>query len=176
LELKNIPKGMMVVNDVPNLVDLRINGPRTILSSLRPSDILLSIDLKGAKAGVTTFRRLEERISIPTALKITRLSPATLDVNLEKVEEKRVPVRVVLSGKPAKGYRIGNVEVDPGEVVVQGTKAELRKIREIETVPIDVQDVREDISASVPLDFNGKYSSLKEKRNVEIRVTLKKVS
>ncbi len=73
LELKNIPKGMMVVNDVPSFVDVRISGPRTILSSLRPSDILVSVDLNGAKAGVTTFRRLEQGVKIPTALKITRL-------------------------------------------------------------------------------------------------------
>jgi YbbR domain-containing protein len=176
LELKNIPKGMMVVNDIPTLVDLRINGPRTILSTLRPSDILLSIDLKGAKKGVTTFRRLEERISIPTALKITRLSPSTLDVSLEKIQEKLVPVKIVFSGKPAKGYRIDNVEIEPGDVFVQGAKAELKKILAVKTVPVDIQDAKEEISTSVQLDFGGKYTSLKQTKSVKIRVTFKKVS
>jgi YbbR domain-containing protein len=176
LELKNIPKSMMVVNDVPSLVDVRINGPRTILSRLRPSDIQLSVDLKGAKKGVTTFRRLEERINIPTALKITRLSPSALDVRLEEIREKSVPIKVAFSGTPDKGFRLGKVEAIPAEVVVQGMIGELKKIREVLTIPVNIQDIREDISVSVSLDFNGKYTSLKETRDVEVRVTLKKDS
>jgi len=174
LELKNIPKGMMVVNDLPSLVDVRISGPRTILSSLRPSDLLLSVDLKGAKAGVTTFRRMEKGINIPTALKITRLSPSTLEVNLETTHEKRVPVKVVLSGDPAREFEVDKVEVVPADIVLSGRLAELKKIREVPTVPVDVQGLRKDISTSVPLDFHGRYVSLKENRNVEVLVTLKK--
>ncbi len=176
LELKNIPKGMMVVNDLPTLVDVRINGPRTILSRLRPSEIQLSVDLKGAKTGVTTFRRLEERINIPTALKITRLSPSTIDVSLERIQEKRVPVTVVFSGKPDKGHRVSSAEAIPADVIVQGARWELKKIGEVLTTPVDIQGIRENISVSVPLDFQGKYASLKETRDVEIRVTLKKTS
>lgn len=174
LELKNIPKGMMVVNDLPSLVDVRISGPRTILSSLRPSDILLSVDLKGAKTGVTTFRRLEKGINIPTALKITRLSPSTLEVNLEMTQEKRVPIKVILSGDPHKEYRVDKVEAIPADVIISGRQSDLKKIREVPTVPVDIQDLRKDISTSVPLDFQGRYTSLKENRNVEVKVTLVK--
>lgn len=176
LELKNIPKGMMVVNEVPSLIDVRISGPRTILSSLRPSDVMLSVDLRGAKSGVTTFQRLEDLISIPTALKITRLSPATLDVNLEVIQEKSVPVKVVFAEEPAKKFQLIQVEIIPVEVVVQGAKGELKKIQEVLTVPVDVEDIRENVFISVPLDFHGKNSSLKDIRNVKIRVTQNKVS
>ena len=176
LELKNIPKGMMVVNDLPSLVDVRISGPRTILSSLRPSDLLLSVDLKGAKTGATTFRRLEKGINIPTALKITRLSPSALEVSLEMTQEKRVPVKAVFSGDPDKEYQIDMVEVVPADVVVSGRAVDLKKLREVPTVPVDIQGLRKDISTSVPLDLHGRYTSLKENRNVEVRVTLKKKS
>jgi YbbR domain-containing protein len=41
----------MVVNDVPSVIDVRVSGPRTILSNLRPSDFTLAVDLKGAIRG-----------------------------------------------------------------------------------------------------------------------------
>lgn len=176
LELKNIPKGMMVVNDVPSFVDVRISGPRTILSSLRPSDILVSVDLNGAKAGVTTFRRLEQGVKIPTALKITRFSPSTLDISLETIKEKQVPVKVIFTGEPDKDFRVDTVETLPAQVVISGRSADLKKIREVPTMPVDIQNTRRDMSISVPLDFHGRYVSLKEIRNVEVRITVKKKS
>jgi YbbR domain-containing protein len=176
LELNNIPKGMMVVNDLPNLVDVRVSGPRTILSSLRPSDIQLAVDLKGAKTGVTTFRRLEQGINIPPPLKISRISPSTLDVHLETVQEKRVPVKAVLNGEPDREFRVDAVEVVPAEVIVVGASAQLKKIKEISTMPVDIKNLQRDLAVSIPLDFQVRYVSVKNLKDVDVRVSLKKIA
>ncbi|RME37657.1 MAG: YbbR-like domain-containing protein, partial [Deltaproteobacteria bacterium] len=89
LNLVNIPEGLMVANEVPNLVDVRVSGPRTVLMNLSPQDISISVDLKDLKPGVTSFKRLDERLNIPSALKVTRLSPSYIDVKLERVRQKK---------------------------------------------------------------------------------------
>jgi YbbR domain-containing protein len=43
LELENMPAGMMVANDIPSYVELRISGPRTLLMNLNPEDIGISV-------------------------------------------------------------------------------------------------------------------------------------
>src|SRR6056297_3514930 len=107
LELTNEPPGMMVANEVPNLVDIRLSGPRTLLMNLSPADISISVDLSDLKPGLTSFKRLEERLNIPSGLKVTRLSPSFVDVKLERVTDKPVPVEVVLHGEPEEGYTLG---------------------------------------------------------------------
>jgi YbbR domain-containing protein len=125
LELQNVPDGMIVTNEVPSLVDVRISGPRTLLMNLRPTDVHISVDLKGLKPGLTSFKRLEERLNIPSGLKVTRLSPSFVDVKLERIREKAVPVKVLLNGTPAEGFRIAEVRTEPDQVTVEGAEGEL---------------------------------------------------
>ena len=176
LELKNIPKGLMVVNDVPNVVDVRVSGPRTILSNLRPSDYNLVVDLKGAHPGVTSFGRLENRIQVPSALKISRLSPSILDVRLEKIFEGSVPVKAVVSGALPKGYRLAGLEITPTHVGIQGPRSEIRAIREIPTEAIDISSATDSFSVRTVLNFDGKLASLKDIREVTVQVNVLKPS
>jgi YbbR domain-containing protein len=172
LELKNVPPGMMVANEVPSLVDVRVSGPRTLLTNLRPKDISLSVDLRDLQPGLTSFKRLEERLNIPSALKVTRLSPSFVDVKLERVKEKSVPIRAVLSGTPAEGCKIGAVQISPNQVVVEGAESELKDINEVVTEEVDVEGVKESFTLMVPLNYYGKYTSLKEQKTAEVRVTI----
>jgi len=176
LELKNVPQGMMVANDVPSLVDVRISGPRTVLMNLKPSDISLSVDLKDLQPGVTTFKRLEERLNLPSALKVTRLSPSFVDVKLDRVKEKAVPVRPVFSGTLPRNYKISSLTVVPEKVVVRGAESELKDVNEVSTEPVDVSDVQESFTLMAPLNYRGKYTSLKDDRAVEVEVTVTAVS
>lgn len=176
LELKNVPPGMMIANDVPSLIDVRISGPRTVLMNVKPSDISLSIDLRDLQPGVTTFKRLEERLNLPSALKVTRLSPSFVDVKLDRRKDKSVPVRVVFSGTLPPGYKIESLKTKPEKVTVDGAESELKGVNEVTTEPIDVSDVHENFTLMVPLDYRGKFTSLKNDRSVEVEVQVAPVS
>jgi YbbR domain-containing protein len=172
LELKNVPSGMMVANDVPSLVDVRISGPRTVLVNLKPSDISLTVDLAGLQPGVTSFKRLEERLNLPNPLKVTRLSPSFVDIKLERIKDRTVPVRAVFAGTLPDGFRIDKIEIRPRQVLVEGAEGELKEISEVTTEPIDVSAVSENFTLMVPLDHRGKFTTLKEQRAVEVRVVI----
>ena len=176
LELKNVPPGLMIANDVPSLIDVRISGPRTVLMNVKPSDISLSVDLRDLQPGVTTFKRLEERLNLPSALKVTRLSPSFVDVKLDRRKDKSVPVRVVFSGTLPAGYKIAALKSDPAKVEVEGAESELKDVNEVTTEPIDVGDVHENFTLMVPLDYRGKFTSLKNERSVEVEVQVAPVS
>jgi len=175
LKLENIPQDLMLANEVPNLVDVRISGPRTLLMNLSPQDISISVDLKDLKPGLTSFKRLDEKLNIPSALKVTRLSPSFVDVKLERIKEKQVPVVVSIEGAPADGYRLVGTSLNPAKVTVIGAEGELKDIREVTTEAISVTDVTESFSLMVPLIHQGKYTQLKEQEAIEVQVTIEAV-
>lgn len=173
LEYKNLPDGLMIANEVPTSVAIMISGPRALQVNLSPSDISLSVDLKGLSAGVTSFKRLEESLNIPSGLKITRISPSYVDVKLERVRDRDVPVRVVLVGEPAPGFTVKSYKSLPEKVTVTGAESELKGVSEVVTEGIDLAHVQESFSQTVAISYVGNYTSLKETKTVEVQVVLK---
>lgn len=173
LEYKNLPAGLMIASEVPTSVAIMISGPRAMQVNLSPGDISLSVDLKGLSAGVTSFRRLEESLNIPAGLKITRISPSYVDVKLERVRERDVPVRVVLTGEPAPGFIVKSSKAIPAKVTVSGAESELKGVSEVVTEGIDLTHVQESFSQTVAISYIGNYTDLKETKTVEVQVVLK---
>ena len=173
LEYASLPEGLMIASEVPTSVALRISGPRALQVNLDQEDIGLRVDLKGLSAGVTSFKRLEETLDIPSGLKITRISPSYVDVKLEKVRERGVPVKVVLTGDPAPGVLIRSAKAVPDRVVVIGAESEIKTISEVVTEGIDITNVQENFTQTVALSYVGNYTDLKETKTVEVEVVLK---
>lgn len=172
LEYQNLPAGLMIANEVPSSVAIRTSGPRALQANLVPGDIRLGVDLKGLQAGVTSFRRLEENLNIPSGLKITRISPSFVDVKLEHVRERTVPVRVVLTGEPVAGFIVKSATSIPEKVKVSGAESELKGVSEVVTEGIDLTNVQESFSQTVAVSYLGNYTELRETKTVEARVVL----
>ncbi len=172
LELKSIPSGLMVANEVPSLVDVRIVGPRTLLMNLSPKNVGITVDLGDLEAGLTSFKRLDERLNIPSGLKVTRLSPSYVDVKLERVRTRMVPVRVVLRGEADEGHQLGQVRASPARVEIEGAESEIKAVNEVATEEIDIQSLRESFSQMVPLDYKGTYTRLTKEQVVEVKVEI----
>jgi YbbR domain-containing protein len=176
LELQGVPDGMVVSNEVPRLVDVRISGPRTVLMNLQANELGLTLDLKELPPGITSFKRLDERFRLPRTLKVTRMAPAVIDVRLERLRNKKVPVRVTLTGDPSEGFYVVSMKATPARVVVSGAESELKSVNEIPTEVIDLTDVKESFSQIVSLDYIGKYSELKEDKTTDVRVEIAPVT
>ena len=173
LEYVNLPEGLMIASEVPTSVALRINGPRALQVNLDQGDIGLRVDLNGLSAGVTSFKRLDETLDIPGGLKITRISPSYVDVKLEKVRERGVPVKVVLTGDPAPGLLVKSVKAAPDRVVIIGAESEIKVVSEVVTEGVDITNVQENFTQTVALSYVGNYTDLKETKTVEVKVVLK---
>lgn len=172
LELKQVPEGMMVASEVPTQVDVRLSGPRTLLMNLGPKDISISVDLADLKPGVASFKRLDDKLNIPTGIKVTRLSPSFVDIKLERIRSKEVPVRVKLVGRPASGLKVASTEIDPPRVLVEGAEGELLALDEVVTDGIALDALKESQTLSVPVNYRGRYTQIKGTQTVEVRVTI----
>lgn len=172
LEYENLPEKLMIASEVPTSVAIRISGPRALQVNLSPGDISLTVDLEKLSAGVTSFKRLEESLNIPSGLKITRISPSYVDVKLERVRDRDVPVRVVLTGEPAPGFIVKSTEANPKKVTVSGAESELKGVSEVATEGIDLTNVQENFSQTVAISYVGNYTDLKDAKTVDVQVVL----
>lgn len=175
LELGNVPEGLMVANEVPSRIDVRISGPRTLLINIDQGELAIPVDLDGAKPGVVTFRRLEEQIDIPRGLKVTRVSPALVEVRLDRQRTRKVAVRAEVTGVPAEGYRLAAVAVAPALAQVEGAESELKNLKEVLTEPIAVEGLAESFVMTVPLIYQGDYSRLVDPSAVELEVKIEPI-
>ena len=175
LELQSLPEGLMVANDVPSLIDVRVSGPRTLLAKVSPNDISIIVDLTDLKPGLTTFKRLEERLNLPSGLRVTRLSPSFIDLKLERIKQKLVPIKPMLSGEPLAGFKVGKVRVVPDEVIIEGAESELKSVSEVTTEDVDLKGVNEGFSLIVPLVHRGTYTHFKDEKTTEVQVEIEPV-
>ncbi len=176
LELQNIPQGLMVANEVPSMVDVRVSGPRTLQMKVSPNDISIIVDLTDLKPGLTTFKRLEERLNLPSGLRVTRLSPSFIDLKLERIKQKLVPIKVALAGEPLAGFRVASVKLVPDEVLVEGAETELKSVSEVTTEEVDLHGVNEGFSLIVPLVYRGTYTHFKDEKTTEVQVEIESIA
>ena len=88
VDYRNLPKGLVIANEIPDAVAVTLSGPRALLSHLGPEELALPLDLSGLKPGVTSFKRLEENLKAPGGVVVTRISPASIDIRLERIREE----------------------------------------------------------------------------------------
>jgi YbbR domain-containing protein len=176
LELQNVPKSMMVANEVPSLVDVRVSGPRTLQMKVSPNDISIIVDLTDLQPGLTTFKRLEERLNLPSGLRVTRLSPSFIDLKLERIKQKLVPIKIALTGEPLSGFEVASVKAIPDEVIVEGAETELKSVSEVKTEEVDLTGVNEGFSLIVPLIYRGTYTHFKDEKTTEVQVDIQPVT
>lgn len=89
VDYRNLPKGLVIANEVPAVVTVTVSGPRALLTRLSPEELSLPLDMADLSPGMTSFRRLDEKLRAPNGLVVTRISPAGIDVRLERSNEVR---------------------------------------------------------------------------------------
>lgn len=173
LGLKGIPEEMVVIDHSVEEIEVRVSGPKGIIDDISPADLSAAVDLSGAEAGSKTYRLSPGNIKTPKGIDVVRIRPFSVDVKLERLERKTVPVKVKLTGKPAKGFEVKNVVVLPNEAVVIGRKKDLKKVKSINTTPIDIPGILADnIFEKVPLDISGKAITGVEPESVDVTITV----
>jgi YbbR domain-containing protein len=159
VEFRNIPSDLMVSDNRVDYVVLRLMGPRTLISTLDSEDLKLSMDLKGAKSGSASYPLGAHSFNIPRGVTVARITPPVINLRLEPVLKRSVPVTVRLSSGPPPGYKVYQTTVQPPVVSVQGPADDVKRLTSIETVPIDIEETNGVVTHKVRLSADGKALS-----------------
>jgi YbbR domain-containing protein len=170
VEIVNIPANLMIVNDVENGIDVRVNGPRSLIRQVASQKLSKTIDLAKAGPGLVSFPIGPESLPLPRGVRVTRVRPTSITIFLERVTRKTVGVQPVLTGEPAPGYSVGSVTVEPSQTVVSGPESELAELSRVWSKPIDVSGLTSSVRRPVGLDFKGYHLSAVSDAPLEVQI------
>ena len=171
VELRSLSQQLVVVGQRPEFVDVRVSGPRTLLGQLSGKKIAL--DLAGVRPGPSSFRMSAELLNLPRGVKLLRVTPSVISLDIARMIKRVVPVRVDLIGQPPFGYATGEVEVSPSIIEVSGPAPQVGKLQVVMTESIDLSRMTQTVTRDVVLlseegDFVS-YNVEKVRARIEMR-------
>jgi YbbR domain-containing protein len=146
LEFRSLPKGLTMTNKPERQVEVRLSGASSRLSGMRPSEISVGVDLSSARAGRQFFSLDDRTVKVPPGIKVQAIFPSSIEVILDRTEQRTVPVSVRIGGGAAVRRRVSKVEIDPPTVEVEALAEEFSRMPVVFTEEI------------VPERTNGAYS------------------
>jgi YbbR domain-containing protein len=149
LELTRVPDNMVIVSRVPEVIRVRLNGPRTLLAATNPQPV--SIDVEGIQPGISAFTIPPSRLNLPRGIEVTNISPSVITLEADLKIRKIVPIKPRIKGTPAEGFEVAGINVEPPEIEVEGAERALKQLREIPTEMVDVVGLEGSVARPVEL-------------------------
>lgn len=138
LEVQNLPEDLLLVEDPPEFVEVRVRGASGALSRIGPGDLAAVIDVSSVKPGRRLFHLTTDQVRVPVGVEVTHASPPTIPLAFERAGRREVPVLPSVEGEPAPGYVVGRATSDPERVTVLGPESRLAGVTAAITEPIVV--------------------------------------
>ncbi|MEJ5227272.1 CdaR family protein [Thermodesulfovibrio sp.] len=171
LELKNTPAEMEVLRQSVKKITVSISARERILKDIAQNDVRVIVDISNVKLGENSIPITKSSVKLPRGVEILRIDPSTVKLFVDKKEQKNIPVKAVITGKPEKGFVIDSVEVSPSNISIEGAKRELDRIRIIKTEPIDIEGLNNNLTIQAKIDPEGKiFRAEKDTVNVMVRL------
>jgi len=174
LELINIPRDLIVVNNLTQGIEIRVNGPRSLVRDLATKNLTKSLDLSHTRPSTIGFPITSEGIPLPRGVKITRINPTQVIVVLQKLMIKKVTLRPRISGKPAPGYEIESIQINNEQVEIAGPQDVVENLETLYTKPIDIHGLKSNLKQRTYLDFRNHQIYLVKEVPLEVQVTIRK--
>lgn len=141
---RSLSAGMVLVEPLGQ-VRVTVRGFKRLVQALDVGDLIAYVDLSHGDEGVN-FTKVHVRV--PQGIELLSVTPESVRVQLDKVVEKKVPVRVDLKGTPAPGFTALSPEVTPAEITLSGPSRILQGIQTVRA-EVSLDGLRENLSQRV---------------------------
>ena len=151
ISYRQLPAGLVIVNQRPEFVQIEVRGPRTLLSLLDPDRMLLRLDLSGVTLGQAVFKIGPEMFNVPRQTDVTRISPSQIVLEIDRIADRQIPIHVNVQGQPAAGYRVASAKANPPAATVRGPSRFVFHADSVQTSPVEVNGAKADVAQPVSL-------------------------
>jgi YbbR domain-containing protein len=165
----HLPDDLILTARSSDAVDIRVRGSRGSLRRV-PVDLEYEVDLTDAKPGTVSREVDLTALDVGRGAQIVSRSPTQLEFTLERKISRRVSVKPLVTGQPAEGFVLGEVQANPRRVLVTGAESELLRLGELSTETLDVTGANLPVERSVKVVAVGPNAWLNPGQEVRVRV------
>ncbi len=178
LVLRNVPEGLTTVERIPESVVVVVSGDNKELVKLRfwgePYAIL---DMSEAAADrVFRVSLSPANVVVPRESGVQVIEvrdPRSLDLEVDRRLERRVPVEPVVQGTPADGfYLLGSPRTVPDSVTIYGPASVVQSISSVATELLSVSGRRVQVESSRRIEFEGPWNLHAVPKEVRVAVDI----
>jgi len=176
LVLRNVPEGLTTVERTPGTVDVLLSGDNKELVKLRfwgePYAVL---DMSEAAADrVFRVSLSPANVVVPreAGVQVVEvIDPKSLDLEVDRRLERRIPVEPVIEGKLADGfYMLGDPVTMPDSVTAYGPASVIQSVTSVVTQPLSIAGRRARVESSRRVEFEGPWNLHAVPREVRVVV------
>ena len=150
LEILGLNPDLVITYQEVQGVKVTLRAPRSVHARLAndPGLINANINLSGLEAGNHTLT--PEVIVNLRPVQVVEISPATVDLSLEKVASKTMPITLVQTGILPVGFQIRNARLSQSEVKLVGPESLVNTVIEV-AATINVSELTSSINRTLDL-------------------------
>lgn len=173
LELRNLPTDLEIIDSIRE-VDVTLRGFSSFVKRLTSSDVDVHTDLSNVVEGTNSFLISPDDITVPVGAAVIQVSPSHVEVSLDAIIIRLVPVEPITRGSPADGYVLDNVRAEPNIISVAGAQSLIKSLKKVETEVVMLNEATEDLTKKVKIRLPNNSLRLEKKEEdiVEVRVKI----
>ncbi len=155
IQVEKLPRDLAIVSPSTRQAEIALRGPSMSLSRLISSPPVFRVEVpEGVQSRFLAPLRKED-LRLPGDVEILSINPTEFEFKLDRLVERTVPVIVPHIGQLAKGLQIHSLKIQPEKVVLYGPEGELREVVSVETIPLDLRDLKESTSRTLSVRVPG---------------------
>ena len=143
VDLTGLPADLEIVGNTVDDISVRLTGPEITLRTLPQERLRLRVNLAThpLAIGLNQIPVSPSQISVPAGIRVDRLTPNVLDLEVEAKATLEVPILPEVRGEPANGFELAGTVVQPPKLLIEGPESAVRAVESLSTptIPIDGQ-------------------------------------
>jgi hypothetical protein len=131
-----------IIESSSTSVRIQLSGSLQLINRLDPSQIKVRFDLSKAVAGRNSLTITDDDIILPPGASLKKVEPSSIDIMVDTIGQKRLPVQVDWTGTLPPGILVQSVRLEPQTVEVTGGQLLLNEMDTIYTAKVPVDELQ----------------------------------
>ena len=168
-----LPNDLVSVNELPKSIMVEMTGAKGRVKTLNNFQLHSTIDLRDAIIGSNQIDFNSQVINdLPANIQITRMTPPSLDIQMDKPLTKELAVKANLVGTPDQEYKVTNLEIIPKTITIKGPQSVINPLSEIATTPVNINNIKEHTEINAKISLPSKTITLIEENQVQVKIDI----
>ncbi len=164
---------MEIIESSSTSVRIQLSGSLQLISRLDPNQIKVRFDLSKAVAGRNSITITEDNIILPPGASLKKVEPSSIDIMVDTLRQKRLPVQVDWTGVLPPGILVQEIQLDPAAVEVIGGQLLLTEMDTIYTAKVPVDGLKRSGNLRAALALVPASLRLAPGQETSIRISFK---